>query len=53
MRNKKVVGYARISNDEQSHFSISGQIEQIEIHCEKNGFDLVKTFVDEGQSAKD
>jgi site-specific DNA recombinase len=53
MRNKKVVGYARISNDEQSHFSISGQIEQIEMYCEKNGFDLVKTFVDEGQSAKD
>ena len=53
MRNKKVVGYARISTEEQSHFSIDGQIEQIEIYCNKHGYELVKTFVDQGQSAKD
>ena len=53
MRNKRVVGYARISTEEQSHFSIDGQIEQIEIYCDKNGYELAKIFVDEGQSAKD
>ena len=53
MRNKRVVGYARISTDEQSHFSISGQVEQIDLYAEKNGYELVNTFVDEGQSAKD
>ena len=30
MTNKRVVGYARISTEEQSNFSIDGQIEQIE-----------------------
>jgi site-specific DNA recombinase len=53
MRIKKVVGYARISTEEQSHFSIDGQIEQIELYCQKHGYELAKTFVDEGQSAKD
>ncbi len=49
---KKVVGYARISTEDQSHFSISGQIEQITEYCNRNNYDLVDVFVDEGQSAK-
>ena len=50
---KKVVAYARISNEDQSHFSISGQVEQITEYCYRNNYDLVDTFIDEGQSAKD
>lgn len=53
MRYKKVVGYARISNEDQSHFSIDGQVEEIERYCNKNNYELVKSFIDEGQSAKD
>lgn len=49
---KKVVGYTRISTEDQSHFSIPYQQEQIASFCEKNGFELVKVFSDEGQSAK-
>lgn len=50
---KKVVAYARISNEDQSHFSISGQVDQITEYCFRNNYDLVDTFIDEGQSAKD
>ncbi|WP_409516695.1 recombinase family protein [Empedobacter sp.] len=50
---KKVVGYARISREDQSHFSISGQVEQITEYCNRNNYELVDTFIDEGQSAKD
>jgi site-specific DNA recombinase len=53
MKNKIVVGYARISNEDQSHFSISGQQQEFENYCNKNNYDLVKVFTDEGQSAKD
>ncbi|WP_313373800.1 recombinase family protein [Chishuiella sp.] len=50
---KKVVGYARISREDQSHFSIFGQVEQIQEYCNRNHYDLIDTFIDEGQSAKD
>lgn len=53
MNNKIVVGYARISNEDQSHFSIAGQQEEFTNYCVKNNYDLVKVFTDEGQSAKD
>lgn len=49
---KKAIAYARISKEDQSHYSISGQIEQMEEYSIKNHYNLVKTFVDEGQSAK-
>ena len=50
---KKVVAYARISNEDQSNFSISGQVEKITEYCYRNNYHLVDTFIDEGQSAKD
>lgn len=50
---KKVVAYARISNEDQSNFSISGQVEKITEYCYRNNYELVDTFIDEGQSAKD
>lgn len=53
MNNKKVIGYARISNEDQSHFSIAGQQDEFINYCNKNNYDLIKVFTDEGQSAKD
>lgn len=50
---KKVIGYARISTEDQSHFSIEGQQEEFEEYCFKKNYDLLHTFTDEGQSAKD
>lgn len=48
----KVIGYARISTEEQSNFSIDNQIEAIEDYCNKNNWELVDIFIDDGQSAK-
>ncbi|SFO27711.1 Resolvase, N terminal domain [Paenimyroides ummariense] len=53
MQKKKVIGYARISNEDQSHFSIVGQQEEFEEYCFKHNYELLYTFTDEGQSAKD
>ena len=53
MQKKKVIGYARISNEDQSHFSIEGQQEEFEEYCFKHNYELLYTFTDEGQSAKD
>lgn len=48
----KVIGYARISTEEQSNFSISNQVEAIEDYCNRNNYELLDVFIDEGQSAK-
>ena len=53
MIKKKVIAYARISNEDQSHFSIEGQQEEFEEFCFKKNYDLKYIFTDEGQSAKD
>src|SRR5690554_3364084 len=50
---KKVIGYARISTEDQSHFPIDGQIEEFEEYCFRNNYELLHIFTDEGQSAKD
>lgn len=47
-----VVGYSRISTEDQSNFSLDGQEEQIRKHCQHNGWKLVDIFTDNGQSAK-
>lgn len=49
---KNLLGYVRVSNEDQSHFSVPGQIEQIEDFARRNNYNLVHTFVDDGQSAK-
>ena len=53
MIKKKVIAYARISNEDQSHFSIEGQQEEFEEYCFKKDYELKYIFTDEGQSAKD
>jgi site-specific DNA recombinase len=45
-------GYLRISNEDQSNFSISGQKIIIEDWCRKNNVEIQEWFIDEGFSAK-
>ncbi len=47
---KKVVGYVRISQESQSDFNDNGQKEQIAEYCNRNNYDLIDVFVDEGKS---
>lgn len=49
---KKVISYARISTEDQSNWSITGQIQEHQDFCSRKDYHLLKTFVDEGQSAK-
>ena len=49
---KKAIGYCRISDHDQSNWSISGQQEMITEYCTKNGIELVAVFTDQGESAK-
>jgi DNA invertase Pin-like site-specific DNA recombinase len=49
---KKAIGYVRISTEDQSNFSISGQENLIKDFCIKQNFELIEVFKDEGQSAK-
>lgn len=49
---KLAIGYARISNEDQSNFSIEGQIEQFEDYAARNDMQLIETFTDDGESAK-
>lgn len=49
---KKVIVYLRISDKDQSHFSIEGQEKFIRWYCERNNLEILCVFVDEGQSAK-
>ncbi len=51
---EKAVIYARVSSEEQAKhgFSIENQKRQCEEFAERNGYFVIKTFVDEGKSAK-
>lgn len=46
------IGYIRISNKDQSNFSLDGQFRYISEHCKRNDIILMDTFVDDGKSAK-
>lgn len=50
----KVALYVRVSTDEQADegFSINGQIKTLEEFCEKNSYEIVKVYKDEGLSGK-
>lgn len=48
----KAIRYQRISDKDQSNFSISGQGDIIATYCSKNNIEIVNTFIDEGESAK-
>lgn len=49
---KQAISYIRISNRDQSNFSLSGQQEYIKQFCERKGIILINSFLDNGQSAK-
>lgn len=51
---KKVVLYARVSTDEQAEegYSISGQIRVLREYCEKNNYQIINIYKDEGFSGK-
>ncbi len=47
------VTYCRVSTDEQvANFSLQTQDQETREYCKKNGFELVASFKDEGESAK-
>lgn len=48
---KKAIGYARISDEDQSTWSIPGQQDLIKDYCIKNNIELVATFTDQGYTA--
>ncbi len=45
------IGYARISTQDQSVYSIDGQCADITAFCKRNNLNLHKIFIDNGQSA--
>ena len=50
---KKIVSYLRISSASQiDNTSIETQNEKIELYCKLNNIEIVKTYIDEGLSAK-
>lgn len=49
---KRAIAYIRISNRDQSNFSLGGQEQYIREYCQRKGIDLINLFIDNGQSAK-
>lgn len=49
---KKAIGYIRISDKDQSNFSLEGQDRYIRDFCTRNNYQLTELFVDDGKSAK-
>jgi site-specific DNA recombinase len=49
---KQAISYIRISDKDQSNFSITGQQEFIKEYCARKGITLINSFLDNGQSAK-
>jgi site-specific DNA recombinase len=49
---KQAISYIRISNRDQSNFSLSGQKEFIDQFCARKEIKLIGSFDDNGQSAK-
>ncbi|HTN47169.1 MAG TPA: recombinase family protein [Flavipsychrobacter sp.] len=49
---KKAIGYVRISDIDQSNWSLPGQEKDIRKYCENNSIQLLSVFSDNGQSAK-
>ncbi len=49
---KKAIAYIRISTKDQSNFSLTGQEQYIRDFAEKQGYEVITIFKDDGQSAK-
>jgi len=48
----KAVIYARYSSDGQREESIEGQLRECKEYCEKNGMNVLTTYIDRALSAK-
>lgn len=49
---KKAIGYIRISTKDQSNFSLDSQEQYIRDFCQKNSYECLAVFKDDGKSAK-
>lgn len=49
---KRAIGYIRISDKDQSNFSIAGQERYIRDYADKHDITIVNMFIDDGKSAK-
>jgi site-specific DNA recombinase len=49
---KKAYQYIRISEEDQSNFSLSGQEKMNKDFAEKHNIEVVQAFIDDGYSAK-
>lgn len=45
------IGYTRLSDEDQSNYSLSGQERAINEYCARHGLKLIKIFSDNGQSS--
>jgi len=45
------IGYIRLSNEDQSNYSIESQERQIKEYCSRNGLNLLKIYTDNGESS--
>lgn len=48
----QAIAYIRISDKDQSNFSLEGQEKYIREHCNRKGIHLLQSFIDDGRSAK-
>lgn len=51
--NKTAIQYIRISDKDQSHFSLDGQQETNQRYAARMGIDIIRTYIDNGESARD
>lgn len=47
----KAIGYIRLSDEDQSNYSIDGQERQIKEYCNKNNLELLKIYQDNGENS--
>jgi site-specific DNA recombinase len=47
----KAIGYIRLSNEDQSNYSIEGQDRQIKEYCSRNNLELLKVYKDNGEDS--
>lgn len=53
MKTKQAYQYVRISQQDQSNWSIEGQLQTNKDYAEKLGITIIQTYIDDGRSAKD
>ena len=47
----KAIGYIRLSDEDQSNYSLEGQERQIKDYCSRNNLELLKIYKDNGESS--